>query len=82
MDFFVGQVRVETDLAGMDTPARAFVRSMVDGTAVRTKYFDEYFLGSVNAGIRQVVILASGLGAEPHQTSSARRVDRHGPWPL
>lgn len=70
-EFFIKQVRGETDTAGMDESARAFVRSMVDGTAVRTKYFDEYFLESVSAGIRQVVILASGLDARAYRL----------PWP-
>lgn len=34
---------------------------MVDFMAVRTKWFDDLFLDAVSAGIRQVVILASGL---------------------
>jgi methyltransferase (TIGR00027 family) len=34
---------------------------MVDFMAVRTKWFDELFLDAVASGIRQVVILASGL---------------------
>ena len=34
---------------------------MVDFMAVRTKWFDELFLDAVSSGIRQVVILASGL---------------------
>ena len=36
---------------------------MVDFMATRTAYFDEFFLNAVDAGIRQVVILAAGLDA-------------------
>jgi methyltransferase (TIGR00027 family) len=36
---------------------------MVDFMATRTAFFDEYFLGAADAGVRQVVILASGLDA-------------------
>jgi methyltransferase (TIGR00027 family) len=34
---------------------------MVDFMAVRTKWFDDIFLDAVSSGVRQVVILASGL---------------------
>ena len=34
---------------------------MVDFMATRTAFFDEFFLGAADAGVRQVVILASGL---------------------
>ncbi|WIM86519.1 class I SAM-dependent methyltransferase [Candidatus Mycobacterium wuenschmannii] len=36
-------------------------RVMVDFMAVRTKWYDEIFLEAVSSGVRQVVILASGL---------------------
>ena len=39
----------------------AHMQVMVDFMAVRTKWFDELFLDAVGSGIRQVVILASGL---------------------
>ena len=39
----------------------AHIQVMVDFMAVRTKWFDELFLDAAAAGIRQVVILASGL---------------------
>jgi methyltransferase (TIGR00027 family) len=39
----------------------AHTQVMVDFMAVRTKWFDELFLDAVASGIRQVVILASGL---------------------
>jgi methyltransferase (TIGR00027 family) len=36
---------------------------MVDFMAVRTAWYDEFFLSAVSAGVRQVVILAAGLDA-------------------
>jgi methyltransferase (TIGR00027 family) len=39
----------------------AHTRAMVDFMAVRTKWFDDIFLDAVSSGVRQVVILASGL---------------------
>jgi methyltransferase (TIGR00027 family) len=39
------------------------IRLMIDFMATRTAFFDEFFLGATDAGVRQVVILASGLDA-------------------
>ena len=51
--------------------APAGVQRMTDNMAVRTKFFDEFFLDATNAGIRQAVILASGLDARAYRL----------PWP-
>ena len=40
---------------------------MADNMAVRTKFFDEFFTGATNAGIKQVVILASGLDSRAYR---------------
>ena len=40
---------------------------MADNMAVRTKFFDEFFLEATNAGIKQAVILASGLDARAYR---------------
>ena len=40
---------------------------MADNMAVRTKFFDEFFLGATNAGIKQAVILASGLDSRAYR---------------
>ncbi|HEU0191948.1 MAG TPA: class I SAM-dependent methyltransferase [Mycobacterium sp.] len=48
---------------GTAAEVRALVQAMVDFMAVRTVFFDEFFLAAADAGIRQVVILASGLDA-------------------
>jgi methyltransferase (TIGR00027 family) len=41
----------------------AHLQVMVDFMAVRTAWFDEFFLNAVSSGPRQVVILAAGLDA-------------------
>jgi methyltransferase (TIGR00027 family) len=40
---------------------------MADNMAVRTKFFDEFFLGATGAGIKQAVILASGLDSRAYR---------------
>ncbi|AFC45529.1 class I SAM-dependent methyltransferase [Mycobacterium intracellulare] len=40
---------------------------MADNMAVRTKFFDEFFMDATNAGIKQAVILASGLDARAYR---------------
>src|SRR5271169_4575877 len=47
------------------------VQRMTDNMAVRTKFFDEFFIEATNAGIKQAVILASGLDARAYRL----------PWP-
>jgi methyltransferase (TIGR00027 family) len=54
---------------GDGTPAG--VQRMTDNMAVRTKFFDEFFIEATNAGIKQAVILASGLDARAYRL----------PWP-
>ncbi len=48
-------------LTDLEPDVGAHRQVMVDFMAVRTKWFDDLFLDAVSAGIRQVVILASGL---------------------
>jgi len=43
----------------------------IDGAKVRTKFYDEFFLDATNAGVTQVVILASGLDSRAYRL----------PWP-
>ena len=67
-----------TDLAtGELTPAELDVRDgaqspvgisrFADGMAARTRFFDEFFADAVAAGIRQAVIVASGLDARGYR---------------
>ena len=53
--------KLSAALTDLEPGVGAFRQVMVDFMAVRTKWFDELFLDAVSAGIRQVVILASGL---------------------
>ncbi|QLL08364.1 class I SAM-dependent methyltransferase [Mycobacterium vicinigordonae] len=54
-------------------PQRPFagVANVAENMAVRTKFFDEFFLTATEAGIQQAVILASGLDARAYRL----------PWP-
>ncbi|ASW88663.1 class I SAM-dependent methyltransferase [Mycobacterium marseillense] len=49
--------------ADVEPDLRARLQLMVDFMATRTAFFDEFFLGAADAGVRQVVILAAGLDA-------------------
>jgi methyltransferase (TIGR00027 family) len=40
---------------------------MVDTFAARARYYDDYFAEATGAGVRQVVIVASGLDARPYR---------------
>ena len=46
-----------------DADLLAHLQVMIDFMAVRTAFFDEYFLNAAASGVRQVVILAAGLDA-------------------
>jgi methyltransferase (TIGR00027 family) len=50
-----------------DDDADAGMQRMTDNMAVRTKFFDEFFLTATEAGIRQAVILASGLDSRAYR---------------
>jgi len=43
-----------------------------DSIAVRTRFFDEFFLAAARDGVRQSVILAAGLDARPYRLSWPR----------
>jgi methyltransferase (TIGR00027 family) len=47
----------------IEPEVQARIQMMIDFMATRTAYFDEFFLGAADAGVRQVVILAAGLDA-------------------
>ncbi|BBY06175.1 class I SAM-dependent methyltransferase [Mycobacterium noviomagense] len=49
--------------ADAEPDVRAWVQAMTDFMAVRTAFFDEFFLNAAQAGVRQMVILAAGLDA-------------------
>jgi methyltransferase (TIGR00027 family) len=51
----------------IDPEAAAIFQHMRSYQAVRTHFFDAHFTGAVTAGIRQVVILASGLDSRAYR---------------
>jgi methyltransferase (TIGR00027 family) len=51
------------EAAEIEPDVRSRIQLMVDFMATRTAFFDEFFLRAADAGVRQVVILASGLDA-------------------
>ncbi|MFV0495142.1 class I SAM-dependent methyltransferase [Mycobacterium sp.] len=51
----------------VDPEAAAMIRQMRGYQAVRTNFFDTYFADATAAGIRQVVILASGLDSRAYR---------------
>ncbi|MBV9513670.1 MAG: class I SAM-dependent methyltransferase [Mycobacteriaceae bacterium] len=83
VDMLTRMARGELDLSELDEEQTRGVRRMTDNMAARTKFFDDFLLtatggrnsagatGATSAGIRQVVILASGLDARAYRL----------PWP-
>ena len=71
LDFFAKMMDGELDLTAIENFSPARAQAMVDGMAVRTKYFDDYFIDATGGGVRQVVILASGLDSRAYRL----------PWP-
>ena len=53
--------------AAIDPEVAAIFRHMGNYQAVRTHFFDEYFAKAAAAGIRQIVILASGLDSRAYR---------------
>lgn len=67
LDFFVKMIDGELDLSAIENASPARVQAMIDGIAVRTKYFDNYLLDAMRTGVRQAVILASGLDSRAYR---------------
>ena len=55
---------LDGDAAGSSGPG---MQMMTDNMAIRTMFFDEFFLDATAAGIRQAVILASGLDSRAYR---------------
>lgn len=71
VEFFTKMMHGELDIDAIENVSPVRIQAMIDGMTVRTKYFDDYFIDAVGAGVRQVVILASGLDARAYRL----------PWP-
>jgi methyltransferase (TIGR00027 family) len=68
IDYFTKMVDGEISLIDGDIIT---ARLMADMMAVRTRFFDDFFLNAARDGIRQAVILASGLDSRAYRL----------PWP-
>src|ERR1700753_51483 len=71
VDFFTKMMDGELDIDAIENVSPVRIQAMTNGMAVRTKYFDDYFVNVTGAGVRQSVILASGLDSRAYRL----------PWP-
>ncbi len=71
VDFFTKMLDGELDLSQIPDSSPERAQAMIDSMAVRTKFFDDHLMAATGTGIRQVVILASGLDARAYRL----------PWP-
>lgn len=73
VDFFTKLATGELTAADLDAgengESPVGMNRFADGMAARTRFFDDFFAESVRAGIRQAVILASGLDARAYRLS-------------
>lgn len=68
VDFFTRLATGEIRPEDLDADSQAVgMQKMTDNMAVRTKFFDEFFTDAAAAGVRQAVILASGLDARAYR---------------
>jgi methyltransferase (TIGR00027 family) len=68
IDFFTRWAIGELDSVDIDVPGAPWgMQRMTDIQAARTRYIDAFFADATAAGIRQVVILASGLDARGYR---------------
>lgn len=58
---------VDGELPEIDDDPLLTRRAMNEQMAVRTRYFDDFFLSAAKSGIRQAVILASGLDTRAYR---------------
>jgi methyltransferase (TIGR00027 family) len=68
VDFFTQLVDGNIPLSALEGDGPRLMGNVI---AVRTRFFDDFFVDAGKAGIRQAVILASGLDARPYRL----------PWP-
>jgi methyltransferase (TIGR00027 family) len=72
VDFFTRLVTGDLRPEDLDSDSESVgMQRMTDNMAVRTKFFDDFFVTATEAGVRQAVILASGLDSRAYRL----------PWP-
>jgi methyltransferase (TIGR00027 family) len=72
VDLFTRLASGDLRPSDLDTDdANTGMQWMTDNMAIRTRFFDEFFIGATAVGVRQAVILASGLDSRAYRL----------PWP-
>jgi methyltransferase (TIGR00027 family) len=71
VDFFTKMAGGELKPSELDDDEAKGLRRFADAMGIRTEYFDNFFLDATSDGIRQAVILASGLDSRAYRL----------PWP-
>jgi methyltransferase (TIGR00027 family) len=71
VDFFTRVLDGEVTLGDLSDDPQVNLQAAIDSVAVRTKFFDDFFTTAAGDGIRQAVILASGLDSRSYRL----------PWP-
>lgn len=71
VDFFTKVVNGDIDAAKAYDGAGNDMQLETDFMAVRTRFFDEFFVNSADSGIRQSVILAAGLDSRAYRLAWA-----------
>src|ERR1700677_1110916 len=61
--------RAAGELDALDVEGGVGFPRMIDTFAARARFYDDYFAEATAAGLRQVVIVASGLDARPYRLS-------------
>ena len=67
IDFFTRVIDGEVNPTDFGETGNVELQTETDSLAVRTRFFDEFFLGATAAGIGQAVILAAGLDARAYR---------------
>jgi len=69
LNFFIRLVDGEVTASKTHEDADRDLQLETDSIAVRTRFFDDFFLNAARDGVRQAVILAAGLDARPYRLS-------------
>jgi methyltransferase (TIGR00027 family) len=67
IDFFTRVVDGDIDPTDSGEDGSTELQTETDSIAVRTRFFDEFFVGAAAAGIQQAVILAAGLDSRAYR---------------
>jgi len=72
LDFFIRLIDDDVQIPSAAETSDGGERDLqveTDSIAIRTRFFDDFFLNAARDGVRQAVILAAGLDARPYRLS-------------